>query len=88
MPVTEAGKPQPPKRDDTETGQVEKEYFSCKTQTDFEIRNIKSIVFKELTLLIICCIILLSGVLLLLYFHDKKSYSAAEAGGSSPQHCG
>lgn len=57
------------KRDDTETGQVEKKNtFLVKTQTDFEIRNIKSIVFKELTLLIICCIILLSGVLLLYIF--------------------
>ncbi|WP_288437018.1 HAMP domain-containing sensor histidine kinase [uncultured Chryseobacterium sp.] len=57
------------KRDDTEKGQVEKkDTFLVKTQTDFEIRNIKSIVFKELTLLIICCVILLSGVLLLYIF--------------------
>lgn len=57
------------KRDDTEKGHVEKKNtFLVKTQTDFEIRNIKSIVFKELTLLIICCIILLSGVLLLYIF--------------------
>lgn len=57
------------KRDDTEKGHVEKKNtFLVKTQTDFEIRNIKSIVFKELTLLIVCCILLLSGVLLLYIF--------------------
>ena len=57
------------KRNDTDKGQIEKKNtFLVKTQTDFEIRNIKSIVFKELTLLIICCIILLSGVLLLYIF--------------------
>jgi two-component system phosphate regulon sensor histidine kinase PhoR len=57
------------KRDDSDEGQVEKRNtFLVKTQTDFEIRNIKSIVFKELTLLIICCVILLSGVLLLYIF--------------------
>jgi two-component system phosphate regulon sensor histidine kinase PhoR len=57
------------KRDDSDKGQVEKRNtFLVKTQTDFEIKNIKSIVFKELTLLIICCAILLSGVLLLYIF--------------------
>lgn len=57
------------KRNDSDKGHVEKRNtFLVKTQTDFEIRNIKSIVFKELTLLIICCIILLSGVLLLYIF--------------------
>ncbi|RQO33121.1 sensor histidine kinase [Chryseobacterium sp. KBW03] len=57
------------KKDDSDKGQVEKRNtFLVKTQTDFEIKNIKSIVFKELTLLIICCVILLSGVLLLYIF--------------------
>ncbi|WP_431612512.1 sensor histidine kinase [Chryseobacterium sp. 'Rf worker isolate 10'] len=57
------------KRDDSEKGHVEKKNtFLVKTQADFEIKNIKSIVFKELTLLIICCVILLSGVLLLYIF--------------------
>ncbi|MCC3216886.1 HAMP domain-containing histidine kinase [Chryseobacterium sp. X308] len=57
------------KRNDSDRGHIEKKNtFLVKTQTDFEIRNIKSIVFKELTLLIICCIILLSGVLLLYIF--------------------
>nr|WP_315032641.1 HAMP domain-containing sensor histidine kinase [uncultured Chryseobacterium sp.] len=39
--------------------------FFVRSQTDFEITNIKIIVFKELALLIICCILLLSCVLLL-----------------------
>jgi two-component system phosphate regulon sensor histidine kinase PhoR len=57
------------KKDDSDKGQVEKRNtFLVKTQTNFEIKNIKSIVFKELTLLIICCVILLSGVLLLYIF--------------------
>ncbi|RXM37679.1 sensor histidine kinase [Chryseobacterium sp. CH21] len=57
------------KRNDSDKGHVErKNTFLVKTQTDFEIKNIKSIVFKELTLLIICCILLLSGVLLLYIF--------------------
>lgn len=57
------------RKDDSDEGQVEKRNaFLVKTQTDFEIRNIKSLVFKELTLLIICCVILLSGVLLLYIF--------------------
>ncbi|OCA76791.1 hypothetical protein BBI01_21740 [Chryseobacterium artocarpi] len=43
----------------------ERDTFFVTSQTDFEIKNIKSLVFKELTLLIICCIILLVSVLLL-----------------------
>ncbi|WP_343687232.1 HAMP domain-containing sensor histidine kinase [Chryseobacterium gleum] len=61
------------KRDDTSKGHIEKRNtFLVKTQTDFEIRNIKSIVFKELTLLISCCILLLSGVLILYIFTIKN----------------
>lgn len=61
------------KRDDTNKGHIEKRNtFLVKTQTDFEIRNIKSIVFKELTLLISCCILLLSGVLMLYIFTIKN----------------
>jgi len=57
------------KTNDTEKGKVEKRNtFLVKSQTDFEIKNIKSIVFRELTLLIVCCIILLGGVLLLYIF--------------------
>lgn len=50
----------------------ERETFFVKSQTDFEVKNIKSIVFKELTLLIICCIILLGSVLLLYIFTIKN----------------
>ncbi len=50
----------------------ERDTFLIKSQTDFEIENIKSIVFKELTLLIICCIILLASVLLLYIFTIKN----------------
>lgn len=46
----------------------ERETFFVSSQTDFEIQNIKSLVFKELTLLIFCCIILLASVLLLYIF--------------------
>ncbi|WP_126653430.1 sensor histidine kinase [Chryseobacterium aureum] len=61
------------KRDETEKGKIEKKNtFLVKTQTDFEIKNIKSIVFRELTLLIVCCVILLSGVLLLYIFTIKN----------------
>lgn len=46
----------------------ERETFFVSSQTDFEIQNIKFLVFKELTLLILCCIILLASVLLLYIF--------------------
>ncbi|HCN48401.1 MAG TPA: sensor histidine kinase [Chryseobacterium sp.] len=46
----------------------ERETFFVTSKTDFEIKNIKTLVFKELTLLIICCIILLASVLLLYIF--------------------
>lgn len=46
--------------------------FIVKSQTDFEILNINSIVFKELTLLILCCIALLVSVLLLYIFTIKN----------------
>lgn len=54
------------KRNDKNNEKIErKNTFLVKSKTEFEIANIKSIVFKELTLLIICCIILLASVLLL-----------------------
>ncbi|REC46315.1 sensor histidine kinase [Chryseobacterium pennipullorum] len=57
------------KKNDSNNAQVERrDTFLIKSQTDYEVRNIKSLVFKELTLLIICCIALLSGVLLLYIF--------------------
>lgn len=42
--------------------------FMTSSETGFEVLNIKSIIFKELTLLILCCIALLSSVLLLYLF--------------------
>lgn len=46
--------------------------FHVKSKTDFEILNIKSIVFKELTLLFLCCIALLASVLILYIFTVKN----------------
>ncbi|MDQ0784419.1 sensor histidine kinase KdpD [Chryseobacterium sp. W4I1] len=46
--------------------------FHVKSQTDFEILNIKSIVFKELTLLFLCCIAILACVLILYIFTVKN----------------
>ncbi|MCQ9637434.1 HAMP domain-containing histidine kinase [Chryseobacterium sp. WG23] len=61
------------KRNDKNNEKIErKNTFLVKSKTEFEIANIKSIVFKELTLLIICCIILLASVLLLYIFTVKN----------------
>ncbi|MBP2618815.1 sensor histidine kinase [Chryseobacterium jejuense] len=46
--------------------------FHVDTQTEIEIENIKSLVFREIILLIICCIILLASVLLLYIFTVKN----------------
>lgn len=46
--------------------------FSVKSTTGYEILNIKTVVFRELTLLIICCIILLASVLILYIFTIKN----------------
>ncbi|MGU3377213.1 sensor histidine kinase [Chryseobacterium sp. M5A1_1a] len=50
----------------------ERDIFFVKSQTDFEVENIKSLVFKELALLIVCCVILLASVLLLYIFTIKN----------------
>ncbi len=42
--------------------------FHLDTQTEIEIENIKSLVFREIILLIICCVILLASVLILYIF--------------------
>lgn len=42
--------------------------FHVDTQTEIEIKNIKSLVFREIILLIICCVILLASVLILYIF--------------------
>ncbi|RXM49835.1 MULTISPECIES: sensor histidine kinase [unclassified Chryseobacterium] len=46
--------------------------FHVDTQTEIEIKNIKSLVFREIILLIICCIILLASVLVLYIFTVKN----------------
>ncbi|ASW74851.1 hypothetical protein IQ37_19455 [Chryseobacterium piperi] len=46
--------------------------FLVKSETGFEILNIKSVVFRELTLLILSCIILLLSVLMLYIFTVKN----------------
>ncbi|MGE8554322.1 MAG: sensor histidine kinase [Chryseobacterium jejuense] len=46
--------------------------FHVDTQTELEIENIKSLVFREIILLIICCIILLASVLILYIFTIKN----------------
>lgn len=46
--------------------------FSVKSTTGYEILNIKTVVFRELTLLILCCIALLASVLILYIFTIKN----------------
>lgn len=46
--------------------------FFVKSQTDFEILNINSAVFQDLTLLILCCIAILLSVLILYIFTIKN----------------
>lgn len=46
--------------------------FHVETQTEIEIENIQSLVFREIILLIICCIILLASVLILYIFTIKN----------------
>ncbi|WP_300685200.1 HAMP domain-containing sensor histidine kinase [Chryseobacterium sp.] len=48
------------------------ETFVIQRETDLQILNIKSIVFRELALLILCCIALLAGVLVLYIFTTKN----------------
>lgn len=46
--------------------------FSVRSTTGYEILNIKTVVFRELTLLILCCIALLASVLILYIFTIKN----------------
>ncbi|WP_259111088.1 sensor histidine kinase KdpD [Chryseobacterium sp. JUb7] len=46
--------------------------FLVKSKTEFQILNIKSIVFRDLTLLILCCAVLLLSVLLIYLFTVKN----------------
>ncbi|MDV7698488.1 HAMP domain-containing histidine kinase [Chryseobacterium soli] len=57
---------------DDEKKIVKNNSFHVKSKTEFEILNIKSIVFKELTLLFLCCIALLASVLILYIFTVKN----------------
>ena len=46
--------------------------FFVKSQTDFQILNINTIVFQDLTLLILCCVAILLSVLILYIFTVKN----------------
>jgi two-component system phosphate regulon sensor histidine kinase PhoR len=53
--------------------QLEKDdSFFVRSQTDFEILNINTVVFQDLTLLILCCIAILLSVLILYIFTVKN----------------
>ncbi|KFF08464.1 sensor histidine kinase [Chryseobacterium luteum] len=57
---------------DDEKKTIRNNSFQVKSKTEFEILNIKSIVFRELTLLFLCCIALLTSVLILYIFTVKN----------------
>lgn len=46
--------------------------FFVKSQTDFQILNINTVVFQDLTLLILCCVAILLSVLILYIFTVKN----------------
>lgn len=56
----------------TDDNSVRNDSFLVKSNTGFEILNIKTIVFKELSLLTICCVAILASVLLLYIFTVKN----------------
>ena len=56
----------------TEDQVSKKDSFLVESTTEFEILNIKSIVFKELILLFLCCFVLLTSVLVLFIFTVKN----------------
>lgn len=58
--------------DETDKKITRNNSFSVRSITGYEILNIKSVVFKELTLLILCCIALLASVLSLYIFTIKN----------------
>ena len=51
---------------------IKNDSFSLKSTTGYEILNIKTVVFRELTLLILCCVALLASVLILYIFTIKN----------------
>jgi len=56
----------------SKTDQLRKNSFLVRSRTDFEILNIRTVIFKEMILLIVCCVILLASVLLLYLFTVKN----------------
>ncbi|WP_080777869.1 sensor histidine kinase [Chryseobacterium phocaeense] len=56
----------------TEGGQSRDDSFIVKSNTGFQILNIKMIIFKELALLTLCCAALLASVLLIYIFTVKN----------------
>lgn len=58
--------------DDKDKSITKNDSFSLKNTTGFEVLNIKTVVFRELTLLILCCIALLASVLILYIFTIKN----------------
>lgn len=70
--ITNDGSWETSSKNEAEDGTLKNNSFLVKSKTEFEIINIKSIVFKELTLLIVCCIALLTGVMLLYIFTVKN----------------
>ena len=58
--------------DDKDKSITKNDSFSLENTTGFEVLNIKTVVFRELTLLILCCIALLASVLILYIFTIKN----------------
>lgn len=56
----------------TDNGPDKNDSFLLKSNTGFEILNIKAIIFKELALLFICCVAILASVLLIYIFTVKN----------------
>ncbi|WP_139420430.1 sensor histidine kinase [Chryseobacterium mulctrae] len=55
------------------TNQLERDdSFFVRSQTDFEILNINTVVFQDLTVLILCCVAILLSVLILYIFTVKN----------------
>ncbi|WP_153397829.1 sensor histidine kinase [Chryseobacterium vaccae] len=66
--ITNEGSWETSSKNESGKGKLKNNSFLIKSNTEFEISNIKSIVFKELILLILCCIALLTGVMMLFIF--------------------
>jgi len=66
--ITNEGSWETSSKNESGKGKFKNNSFLIKSNTEFEISNIKSIVFKEIILLILCCIALLTGVMMLFIF--------------------